>query len=193
MIEGVAAVGEVKSVLTTVELERAIKAGAKYKTLRPTFADDDKIFGAANRELALATGGVPPFFVLAFERVAATKTILETLRSAEKVPLPDGKGYPDGRGNDPQPPVDCVCILGEGVFLNMRTGKELPIRFVTAEGEAVQGWEWMATPAPLALTLTWLHAEMPRVVRSASISLPYFAPKPEHIQYMQMHAKAEKG
>ena len=47
------------------------------------------------------------------------------------------------------------------------------------------GWQWIETPSPLALPLVWLHAEMPRVVRAGSISLPYFAPLPAHIDYMQ--------
>jgi hypothetical protein len=109
-----------------------------------------------------------------------------TLSFSELVPVPDGKAFPDGNGNNPQPPVDCVCVLGNGVCLNLRTGDDVPIHFVDAAGATVDGWQWIATPA---LTLIWLHAEMPRISRAASISLPYFAPQPHHINYMQSQSR----
>jgi hypothetical protein len=191
LIEGVAAVGEVKSVLTKTELTSALEVGEKFKRLRPTFNPDDKIFGSKNRALGLLTGGAPPFFVLAFENEVATDTIVKMLVNCAPVPVPAGKEYPDGKGNIAQPPVDCVCVLGKGVALYMRPGEDLPIQFINAQGEFVTGWQWIKTHSPLAMTLAWLHAEMPRVVRAGSISLPYFAPLPAHVMYVQGQQTAD--
>lgn len=185
MVEGVAAVGEIKSVLNKQELSRSIKAGKKFKRLRPTISEEERIHGASNRALVEATGGVPPFFILAFENSIAIDTILTTLKSMELVPAPDGKDVRYGTSKEPQPPVDCVCLLGKGVFLNFRPGNELPLQFVDSTGERILGWKWIPTSAPLAVTLSWLHAEVPRVIRNSSIGLPYFAPKLEHMMYME--------
>lgn len=98
---------------------------------------------------------------MAFDNQVANDTVEETLKESELVPVPPGKEFPNGEGNLAQPPVDCVCVLGQGVALNMRPG-DVPIQFVDAEGEFVTGWQWIETPSPLAPALVWLHAEMPR-------------------------------
>jgi hypothetical protein len=192
MVEGVAAVGEIKSELTKKELKRSIRAAAKFKELRPTATEEERIYGVMNRSLIEVTGGVPPFFILAFENSIAIETILKILQSMQPVPTPQGKSVGYGTLKDRLPPVDCVCLLGKGVFLNFRAGNDLPLQFVDPEWERFIGWRWIETSAPLAVTLTWLHAEIPRIIRSSSIGLPYYAPKYEHMLYMEK-AKGAAG
>jgi hypothetical protein len=189
MIEGVAAVGEIKSVLTTHELKKAIDAGRKFKRLRPSPTEEERVHGASNRALLELTAGVPPFFILAFENSVAIETVSNTLATMKLEPAPHGKLVPYGTRTDAQSPIDCVCLLGQGVFLNFRPGVEVPIQYLEPSGKRALGWRWLETSAPLALTLSWLHAEIPRVARFSSISLPYFAPKLHHIDYMDKAAE----
>jgi hypothetical protein len=111
IIEGVAAVGEVKSVLTTDELERCINAGAQFKRLRQTFQNGDNVRSPLTHALLKETAGTPPFFVIAFENKIADDTLLERLRDAALVEVPAGK---EANGSVSLHPIDCVCLLGQG-------------------------------------------------------------------------------
>src|ERR1700757_66985 len=67
VIDGVSAVGEVKSVLTTGELDDCIEKGTAFKRLRQTTREGDFFSSPQGRSLFEEMGGTPPFFVLAFE------------------------------------------------------------------------------------------------------------------------------
>jgi hypothetical protein len=61
----------------------------------------------------------------------------------------------------------------------------MPLQFLDSEAERFIGWRWVEMSAPLAVTLSWVHAEIPRIIRNSSIGLPYYAPKFEHMLYME--------
>ena len=84
--------GEIKSVLTATTLDSAIEAGRAFKRLRPTFENGDTV-SRHQSGLLEATGGVPPFFVLAFEQDVSWRTLLAKLNEAEPVPVPAGKEF----------------------------------------------------------------------------------------------------
>ena len=72
--------------------------------------------------------------------------------------MPDGKVsiLGDGQGS-PQPPIDVVCLLGQGVLLNLRNG-DLAIGTVDEkDGSLSKGWMAIDTAPPLAATLAYLH------------------------------------
>ncbi|WP_280436780.1 DUF6602 domain-containing protein [Nocardia carnea] len=67
LLDGVSAVGEVKSVLTTAELERSIQSAIQFKKLRPTPVKGEHI---TNHEMEYIreTQGIPPYFIILHHR-----------------------------------------------------------------------------------------------------------------------------
>lgn len=184
IIDGVSAVGEIKSVLTTGELDRCIKAATRYKKLRPTYQDSDSFSNEQDRKLVIATGGVPPYVVFAYESDIAASTLANRLRDAEAVEIPDGKAIRDGVVNPFQPPIDAVCIFGVGVYLYMRGDSYIP-KARMPDGSAGTGWVYCRTDAPMAMTIAWLQAIMPRVDRGSSVLAAYMSPQLHHRKYME--------
>lgn len=185
IIDGVSAVGEVKSVLTTGELADCIEKGTAFKRLRQTTRAGDLIPDSQGRNLQIEMGCTPPFFVLAIENKVAMETIHERLQAAPAVPVPQGKEFDAGNGNGPQPPIDVVCLLGQGVLLYLRPG-DVPLQMYTADKQRVTGWVGISdTEAPLATSLAWLHALMPRILRGTSVFTSYLFPDSRHIKYMK--------
>lgn len=189
VIDGVSAAGEVKAVLTTGELDDCIAKGSQYKKLRMSFNQADRL--VANMEHMLQTGCTPPFIVIAFENKVAPQTLLQRLSEAPLVPVPAGKEFDDGKGNDPQPPVDAVCLLGRSILWNARPADPSPLRPLL-NGQPYYGWIGIDTKAPLAITLAWLHAMMPRIQRGASVFVPYLTPYPKQAAYMAGKASFEQ-
>ena len=190
IIDGVSSVGEVKSVLTTGELGKCIKAATRYKKLRPTYLSLDSISNDQDRRLITATGGIPPYVVFAYETDIAPATLGARLRDAEDVEIPEGKAIRDGVVNPFQPPIDAVCIFGVGVYLYLRGDSYIP-RALTPDGTALTGWFYCRTDAPMAMTIAWLQAIMPRVDRGSSVLSAYMTPQLHHRQYME--ARDQEG
>lgn len=189
IIDGASAVGEVKSVLTTAELDNCIEKASVFKRLRPTTREGDHMTSPQVRALYEEMGGTPPFFVIAFENKVAMTTLHQRLSAMTPIPVPDGKGFDDGKGNAPQPPIDAVCLLGEGVMWNLRPG-DVPMQISTV-GQRVTGWVGIPNAAPLAFTLGWLHMTMPRVYRGTSGFVPYLFPSARHLRYMVSKANSD--
>ena len=108
-IEGVSAVGEVKSNLTDPELKDCIKKATAYKRLRQIIRSEDRILNLS--PYTLETSVMPLFFVIAHESSMTMRNILTKLDAAPAVSVPDGKGFTN---DSPQPPIDAVCVLGRG-------------------------------------------------------------------------------
>ncbi|MEV0769962.1 DUF6602 domain-containing protein [Nocardia salmonicida] len=172
LLDGVAAVGEVKSVLTTGELDKVITSATRFKTLRPTPQKGDRILNQS-KEFTAETLGLPPYFLVVFDNRVAIDTLRERLTKASLAPVPAGKDSP------PQHPIDAVFVLGKHVLLNHRSGLG-PFEYTVP----VQGWMSFATEQPLSWLLSWLHKAMPRIERHESILTPYLLPFDEHKRYM---------
>jgi len=109
----------VKAVLDVIGLDDCIRKGSAFKRLRMSFNVADGIHPAVMPYFN-ERGAVSPFLVIAFENKVAMSTLKDRLSSAPLVPVPKGKENDDGRGNNPQPPIDAVCLLGRGIVWNIR-------------------------------------------------------------------------
>jgi hypothetical protein len=101
MIEGVSAVGEVKSTLTMRGLTDSIEKGKHYKGLRHIVRYTDHVTNLS--EYMPQRNVMPPFFVLAFDSNVKFSRILERLEAAEPAPpsIADTANY-----NAPRPLTD---------------------------------------------------------------------------------------
>ena len=126
----------------------------------------------------MQAGCTPAFIVVAFENNVGLQTLLQRLHEAPLVPPPAGKEFVDGQGNDPQPPIDAVCLLDRGTLWNVRPDDRLPLR-TYLNGQPYAGWFAVETKTPLMMTLGWLHATMMlRVQQGASVFVPFLTPYP---------------
>jgi hypothetical protein len=183
LVDGVSAAGEVKATLNLKKLDDCLEKGAQFKELRMSINDGDHVLTPRHQELIKQIGLVPPFFVLAFDSKIAIDTLCQRLQTADLVSPPAGKTVgPEDDGYAPQPPIDAVCILGQGVALYIRPNNPMGVRIKEAPDRS--GWLFMPTDAPLAWTLTWLHSAMPRVIRGGSVFAPYLIPNQRLVTYM---------
>jgi hypothetical protein len=178
VIEGVSAVGEVKSNLTSGELTDCIKKGSKYKQLRPTFGPQDQVTNLS--DFLKESDLIPPFFVLAFESNMKMQKVIDILNDIVPVEIPPDKPCPVAT---PQPPIDAVCILGKGLALYQRSSLG-PLFQVVTTGDPFHGWYALEDATPLANLLAWLHTAMPRQLRAQSVVRQYYVPEITQIKYM---------
>ena len=178
VIEGVSAVGEVKSNLTARQLTDCIKKGSKYKQLRPTFGPQDQVTNLS--DFLKESDLIPPFFVLALESSMKMQTLVDTLNAVAPVEIPPNKPCPAAT---PQPPIDAVCILGKGLALYQRSSLG-PLFQVVTTGEPYLGWYSFNDATPLANLLAWLHAAMPRQLRAQSVVRQYYVPEITQAKYV---------
>jgi hypothetical protein len=149
----------------------------------------DHMVTEAQHDFLRQMGTCPPFVVWAFENTVAIKTLIERLQAAELVGPPEGKSDgPQDDVNEPQPPLDLICVLGQGVCLNIRSNNPMGVLMVKdhAGGSPVehQGWVWIPTTAPLAHSLAWMNQLMPRILRGGSVFTPYLIPPMKMAKYM---------
>lgn len=183
VIEGVSAVGEVKSKLTPTRLTDCIEKGTKYKQLRPTFGPEDRVTNMS--DFMRESDMLPPFFVLAFESSMTMQKLIDTLNTAVLVELPTGKPCP---GATPQPPLDAVCVLGKGLALYQRASVGPLFHIMETAGPPYVGWFSYDNDTPLASLLAWLHTVMPRQLRRESVVHQYFVPR-DVAQFRYMAAR----
>ncbi len=192
VVDGVSAAGEVKAQLDVGALDDCIKKGTAFKELRMTINSSDHAITVKDSAYMKQIGLVPPYFVIAFNNKIADDTMGARLKDAGLVPPPPGKSMGEEDSADtPQPPLDALCILGRGIWLYVRPHNPMGIRigFEDQDGnkqlrDDVSGWAFVETDAPLAWTLAWMHAAMPRVLRGGSVFAPYLIPPVRHIKYM---------
>lgn len=135
LIESVAATIEVKSTLTSVELEKAIEAAHRAKSLNPNFVS------------AFSSGHVPPRvlnFVVAYDGPANMSTVKGWIDTAHQnlginVPsLPVDQG---DRTATPSPSIDGVFVLKKGFiyFDNVPQSFTNPLRSTMSASKWVVG------------------------------------------------------
>jgi len=180
-IEGVAAAGEVKSVLGTKELESAITASERFKALKASSRNllEHSSLGDLHR-----FSQSRPYFLFAFESQLSMPTILERLQ--------ERSAKPEGTRTDL---LDAIFVLGESPIVNFGDG-EGRFRFRNLETKQLRtGWVWMKSDSTLLGLMTWLSAVMPREIRFEPIILSYLDEnlQREHVQHVQQQAQPEPG
>lgn len=196
VVDGVSAAGEVKARLDVGALDDCIRKGRAFKQLRMTINSSDHAITVKDSAYMKQIGLVPPYFVIAFENQIADDTMGKRLQEAGLVSPPEGKSMGEEDSADtPQPPLDAVCILGRGIWLYVRPDNPMGIRIGIDQPDGtrqirddVSGWAFVETDAPLAWTLAWMNAAMPRVLRGRSVFSPYLIPPARHIKYMNDRA-----
>lgn len=150
LIEGVAAAGELKSNLTSGDLDRALIAPATFKQLRA-----DEVEGTMMRA---SPGDISrfydhrPYFVLAAESQLSLATVAERVRKLDL----------ETEGQI----ADAVYLLDRGWVTNFGDGKGT-FQFRTDAGQSVQAWVEREIPPGQVLFdfFVWLSAVMPRHLR----------------------------
>ena len=161
MIEGVSAVGEVKTRLDGAALTDMLEKGAKLRALRPTHAKDDIRFG--NQSDSQRFVDSRPYFGLALESELNPDTVLERLKAAEEVVAWNGESLPA---------LDALFVLDGSTYFNAGNGLGA-LRFLNAQGGPGMGWVAQPTGETLVNLFVWLNTMMPRILRSTSIATPY--------------------
>lgn len=157
-IEGTCAAGEIKSVLTSAELESSLEKAYNYKKLSMIPPKGALMF--SNESDGKRFYYTPPFFIFAFE----SQVTLE--KAYEIVGLYKQKEYKPGFI------ADGIFILDRGLIIDLGDGLgEFTIK--NQSGEKMKGWTAMRSDRILFDFLSWLTVVMPRMLGGSNILTPY--------------------
>ena len=158
-IEGVDAAGEVKSVLTGEELERAIQGSIKFKALTARDAIGLRVASASDVD---RFHDHRPFFIVAYESQLSLETIAERVGAASEAAEQDGKQIVDG-----------IFVLDRGTVLNLGSGYG-SLGIEKPDGTRHTGWIIHPSDDDAMYGLiAWLSMVMPRVQRLTPILPEY--------------------
>lgn len=160
-IEGTCAAGEIKSVLTTAELESSLEKARNYKKLKMISIKDALIL-SSNDSDQRRFYTTPPFFIFAFESQITLKKAYDVAR------LYNRENYVPGST------ADGIFILGKhkGVIIDLGDGQgSFSIR--NSDGHNMMGWTAYKSERILFDFLSWLSVIMPRMIGGSSILTPY--------------------
>lgn len=161
LIEGVAAVGEIKTSLGSGELDDILAKGARLREIEPTISAGAEVRGK-HSDLIRFVNSVP-YFALALESRLAPLTILEKLRTAPDVTAWSG---------DSLPALDALFVLDRGVYINFGDGMGSN-RFMLIDGTPGVGWHGPFPEGALVSLFNWLNGNIARVRHASSIVTPY--------------------
>ena len=146
-IEGVAAIGEVKTCLTTQELRKTISSSKKTKKLKRFIAKDSTFQIPAGFDQRYLT--VPPFFLFAYESKITLDKIRKILGEEKHInesPI-DGTRFVDG-----------IFVLERGYVLDFYPGSGMTAHL--ADGSQLTGWVKFEQGETLRPLLDWLYGTM---------------------------------
>jgi hypothetical protein len=156
-IDGIAAAGEVKSVLTTSELETTLKNSARFKELTPQHYKGTMI--VSNSSDIPRFYDRRPYFLIAFESQLKTETIAAKIHEFQQE-------------NPGVPLLDGVFALGRGWVVDFGDGNGA-FQFRLDDGHSVPGWVWRDVPEVLFDFFVWLSIVTPRFVRFEAVLTKY--------------------
>lgn len=158
-VDGIAAAGEVKSVLTSGDLERTLENSLGFKKLTPQHYKGTMIH--ANESDIPRFYDRRPYFLMALESQLTTETIATKIHEFREA-------HGDG------PILDAVFALGRGWVIDFGDGQGA-FQFRTGEGrgESIAGWVWQDVDEVLFDFFVWLSMVMPRFVRFQAVLTKY--------------------
>jgi hypothetical protein len=156
LIEGISAAGEIKTVLSSAALEKALESAARFKELRPRQLAGSLIT-AEDSDIERFYDG-RPFFLVAFESQMTTDTVVRKVKDFE--------------AQHSGPTFDGIFLLERGWAINVGDGlgafqPEQPGH------EPATGWVVEEVDEVLFDFLVWLSAVIPRIVRFRPIMQLY--------------------
>lgn len=150
-IEGVCAAGEVKTTLTSKELEDSLNKSFNFKKLE--LAEGMIIPLSTNPSDLARYYKHPPFFLVALESQLKLSSIEERLKS-----FLQEKGLDN---NSVNAILDGAFVVDQGWIINFGDGQGC-FQFVTAESKESTGWAVIENKTVLFDLLAWLSSVMPR-------------------------------
>jgi hypothetical protein len=186
IVEGVSAVGEVKSKLTVEGLDDVLRKGRALKSLKSSTANldlSDVPASDVNRFYAC-----PPLFLLAFESVVSQETL--NRRIFDSIPRPK-----DGV-RAVRAPLDAIFVLGQGFGIDYGDGDgRLGLQLVPdgISVGATRDWCWINSDVVLLGMLMWLNSVTARKhLMKAPPALEYFTRELEEGHRRDMMAPGPK-
>lgn len=150
-IEGVCAAGEIKALLTSTELEKAINNSFNFKQLRMVAGKDTMV--SSNESDLKRFYNCPPYFLIAFESQLKLSSISDRVKD-----FMTSKGL---QFNEINKVLDAIYIMNQGWIANFGDGKG-SCQFRTPEGKPIEGWVWNDSKTVLFDFLGWLSIVMPK-------------------------------
>lgn len=165
-VEGVCGAGEIKTILTSEELEKAIDNSFCFKQLEMELGHNTIICSSPSDTKRFYK--CPPYFLVALGSQLKLTTILEKIGGFMKL---KGLGV-----NDINTILDAIFVIDRGWAINFGDGKGC-FQLVTREGGVpTEGWAWKNSSTVLFTLLGWLSSVMPRMIRVEPILPLYVLP-----------------
>lgn len=162
-IEGLLAVGEVKTRITATELEDGIRKSKRFKRLKARPPVGFRVSTGQDRFRTSL-----PFFVFSFESELSLESI--------KLQLEEAAARTSSVTTEEM--VDAVFVLDRGFLINLGDGNEA-FQAVLDDGGLAQGWHIDKENDPLFYLLGWLSVVMPQTLSIRSILADYLIPATE--------------
>jgi len=161
IIEGVACAGEIKTCLTSTELNTAIMSCQRYKRVTPKLQRGAIV--QRNKEDIARFVDHRPYFIFAFESQLTIDTIQKTLEdnfNENKIPIVEQ--------------IDAVFCLDRGTIINFGEGRGT-LKYSTKTTKSVPGIVITRSGGPgmLADVMSWLSVCMTRIQLPYSPLVPY--------------------
>ncbi len=153
LVEAVAGVAEVKSLLTSTNLKSAVEAVRQYRSLKPNVSHSQ--IQATESDFRRFYRS-PPYFLFAYDSEVGLEAITDVLQ--------DASGDMSRRIDES---LDGVFVLGLGYVLNFGDGKGAMVVADARTGARLEGYHW-DEGSPLMMLMRWLplalalpHTQLP--------------------------------
>lgn len=167
-IEGILAVGEVKTTLTTRELENTLKNALLYKKLKTTHGKGTIVH--ANESDLKRFYEHPPFFLFCYESQLSLTTIQTNIEK-----------FIGKNTIDPLKTIDGIFVLDKGWLINFGDGKGA-LKFKTPEGKLIDSWVIKESDTVLFDLFGYISTTMLKEIRFEPILANYLFPKEQIIK-----------
>jgi hypothetical protein len=152
-IEGVSAMGEIKTVLTTQELQNTLDSSMKFKQLEVSRVTGETTQHRSSED-AHRFWKWPPCFLVAFESQISLSNIRDKVIE-----------YPSQHlGSEHSRFTDAIFVLGKGSVINFGRGEGV-FRGEDENGDKLVGWTYLNSEHVLFEFLAWLSVIMPEYNR----------------------------